>query len=212
MKLAYLGPQGTFTEAAVIQVAATGDELLPLSSVDAALTALRDGDVDRAVVPIENSVEGGVPQTLDSLGSGSSLMVVREMLVPITFVLAARAGTRAADVRTVSSHPHGWAQCRGRVADNLPLATYVPALSTAAAAAGASEVPADTTSTSPWPSGSGPSTAVRATSSTSAAGSSARTAARAASSSRVASTALAGSFACSVVRAPTTCSGVLPPP
>ena len=136
MKLAYLGPQGTFTEAAVLQVAAPGDELVPMASVDAALAALREGDVDRAVVPIENSVEGGVPQTLDSLGSGSALMVVREMLVPITFVLAARTGTEAADVRTVSSHPHGWAQCRGWVADNLPLATYVPALSTAAAAAG----------------------------------------------------------------------------
>lgn len=136
MKYAYLGPQGTFTEAAVLQVAAPGDELTPLASVDAALAALRDGAADLAVVPIENSVEGGVPQTLDSLGNGTPLMVVREMVVPITFVLAARAGTALADVRLVSSHPHGWAQCRGWVGDHLPDATYVPALSTAAAAEG----------------------------------------------------------------------------
>ena len=136
MRYAYLGPQGTFTEAAVLQASGPGDELTPLSSVDAVLAALRSGVVDRAVVPIENSVEGGVPQTLDSLGSGSALMVVREMLVPITFVLATRPGTRLADVRRVSSHPHGWAQCRGWVAEHLPGATYVPALSTAAPAQG----------------------------------------------------------------------------
>jgi len=74
MRYAYLGPQGTFTEAAVLQSSGPGDELRPLSSVDAVLTALRSGDVDRAVVPIENSVEGGVTQTLDSLGSGTALM------------------------------------------------------------------------------------------------------------------------------------------
>lgn len=136
MKYAYLGPPGTFTEAAVLQVCGPDDELTPLASVDAALTALRAGEVDRAVVPIENSVEGGVPQTLDSLGNGTSLMVVREILVPITFVLAARRGAGLADVRQVASHPHGWAQCRGWVGDHLPEATYVPALSTAAAAEG----------------------------------------------------------------------------
>jgi prephenate dehydratase len=136
MRFAYLGPSGTFTESAVLQVASPDDELSPMASVDAALEAVRDGSADRAVVPIENSVEGGVPQTLDSLGSGSALMVMREMLVPITFVLAARAGTGLDDVRRVSSHAHGWAQCRGWVGAQLPGATYVPALSTAASAQG----------------------------------------------------------------------------
>ena len=136
MRFAYLGPSGTFTESAVLQVASPDDELSPMASVDAALAAVRDGSADRAVVPIENSVEGGVPQTLDSLGSGSALMVMREMLVPITFVLAARAGTGLDDVRRVSSHAHGWAQCRGWVGAQLPGATYVPALSTAASAQG----------------------------------------------------------------------------
>ena len=67
------------------------------------------------------------------------------MLVPITFVLAARPGTALADVRRVASQPHGWAQCRGWVGGNLPDAVYVPALSTAGAAEGldrsAAEVP-----------------------------------------------------------------------
>jgi prephenate dehydratase len=134
---AYLGPAGTFTEAAlrqVVDVTSPDHVVHPMSSVDAVLAALRAGEVDAAMVPIENSVEGGVAATLDALANGSPLRVVREVLVPITFVLAARPGTRLADVRRVSSHPHAWAQCRGWVAANLPDARYLPALSTAGAA------------------------------------------------------------------------------
>jgi prephenate dehydratase len=134
---AYLGPQGTFTEAALRQIVdmESADHVVqPMASVDAVLAALRAGEVDAAMVPIENSVEGGVAATLDALASGSPLRVVREVLVPVTFVLAARPGTRLQDVRRVSSLPHGWAQCRGWVAAHLPDARYLPALSTAGAA------------------------------------------------------------------------------
>jgi prephenate dehydratase len=133
---AFLGPEGTFTEAALRQVLPAGAEARPVPTVDAALAAVRAGDAEAAVVPIENSVEGGVSATLDALAGGSALRITREMLVPITFVLAARPGTALADVRRVASHPHGWAQCRGWVARSLPEATYVPALSTAGAAEG----------------------------------------------------------------------------
>jgi prephenate dehydratase len=136
---AYLGPQGTFTEAALRQVVdVTGSSHVaePMATVDAALAAVRAGEADAAMVPIENSVEGGVAATLDALANGSPLRVVREVLVPITFVLAARPGTRLEDVRRIASHPHGWAQCRGWVASHLPDARYLPALSTAGAAEG----------------------------------------------------------------------------
>jgi prephenate dehydratase len=136
---AYLGPQGTFTEAAlrqVVDVASADHVVQPMATVDAALAAVRAGEADAAMVPIENSVEGGVAATLDALANGSPLRVVREVVVPITFVLAARAGTRLEDVRRVASHPHGWAQCRGWVAAHLPDARYLPALSTAGAAEG----------------------------------------------------------------------------
>jgi prephenate dehydratase len=132
----YLGPAGTFTEAALRQVLPTGAIAEPSPSVDAALAAVRSGTVAAAMVPIENSVEGGVSATLDALAGGTPLLVRSEVLVPITFVLAARPGTALADVRLVASHPHGWAQCRGWVTEHLPAASYVPALSTAAAAAG----------------------------------------------------------------------------
>ena len=136
---AYLGPQGTFTEAAlrqVVDVTSPDHVAEPMATVDAALAAVRSGEADAAMVPIENSVEGGVAATLDALANGSPLRVVREVLVPVTFVLAARPGTQLQDVRRVASHPHGWAQCRGWMAANLPDARYLPALSTAGAAEG----------------------------------------------------------------------------
>ncbi|MGN6612348.1 MAG: prephenate dehydratase [Angustibacter sp.] len=139
----FLGPAGTFTEAALRQVLPGEADAVAMPSVDAALAAVRTGDLDAAVVPIENSVEGGVSATLDALATGGPLRVTREMLVPITFVLAVRPGTALADVRRVASHPHGWAQCRGWVGSTLPEAVYVPALSTAAAAEGLDVAHAD---------------------------------------------------------------------
>ena len=135
-RFGYLGPRGTFTQMALdAWDAAEGREHLPFGSVDAALSALRAGDIDAAMVPIENSVEGGVSATLDALATGDPLVVVGEVLVPITFVLCARPGTTLDSVRTVGTHSHAWAQVRGWMGANLPDAAYVPTLSTAASAA-----------------------------------------------------------------------------
>jgi prephenate dehydratase len=109
-------------------------EHVPLGSVGAALRAVRSGDLDGAMVPIENSVEGGVSATLDALSVGEQLHIVGEVLVPVTFVLAAREGMPLADVRAVGTHSHAWAQVRGWMEANLPEAAYVPTLSTAASA------------------------------------------------------------------------------
>ena len=140
MRYGFLGPTGTFTEMALRQcfpVTEAGDiERIPFGSVDAALAALRSGDLDAAMVPIENSVEGGVSATLDALASGDPLVVVGEQVVPITFVLAAPAGMALTDIHTVSTHPHAWAQVRSWMGSHLPDAEYLPAASTAAAAAG----------------------------------------------------------------------------
>jgi len=134
----YLGPTGTFTEMALRQCAQlpADAERIPFVSVDAALAALRAGDLDAAMVPIENSVEGGVSATLDALASGEPLVVVAEQVVPITFVLAVPAGTTLADIRTISTHPHAWAQVRAWMREHLPEVGYLPGASTAAAAAG----------------------------------------------------------------------------
>src|SRR5690606_25296494 len=138
----YLGPAGTFTQMALHKwgVPDSAQERA-FGSVDAALKALRDGEIVAAMVPIENSVEGGVSATLDALAQGDPLVVIGEVLVPITFVLAARPGMSLADVRRIGTHPHAWAQVRGFVAEQLPEAVYVPALSTAAAAESLAEDP-----------------------------------------------------------------------
>ncbi len=134
---AFLGPQGTFTEAALLQVPDAAEAVrVPASNVNAALDKVRDGSVHAAMVPIENSVEGGVTATLDAIAGGAELRIVREVLVPISFVLVARPGARLSDVRRVSTHGHAWAQCRLWMDANIPSAEYVPGSSTAASAMG----------------------------------------------------------------------------
>ncbi|MHA7179745.1 prephenate dehydratase [Arthrobacter sp. MDB2-24] len=134
---AYLGPEGTFTEAALLQVpGAESARRVPASTVGAALDAVRSGSVDAAMVPIENSVEGGVSATLDAIAVGAPLRILREELVPITFVLAVRPGTTLEAVRRIGTHGHAWAQCRTWVDTNVRDAEYFPTSSTAAAAYG----------------------------------------------------------------------------
>jgi prephenate dehydratase len=135
-RYAYLGPEGTFCEQALRTLpAAARAELQPCVTVTLALDAVRSGDADGAVVPIENSVEGSVPVTLDELATGEPLMITREMTVPIAFALLARPGATRHDVTRVGTHPHAVAQTRRWVATHLPHAEVVHAPSTAAAAA-----------------------------------------------------------------------------
>lgn len=138
MRYTYLGPSGTFTEAALLTVPGALDAArVPATSVPDALERLRNGEADAAMVPIENSVEGGVTATLDAIAAGGAdLRIIREVLVPITFVLVARPGVSIEDIRTVSTHTHAWAQVRAWAAANLQGVDYVPGSSTAAAALG----------------------------------------------------------------------------
>lgn len=133
----FLGPEGTFTEAALMQVPGAGEATrIPASNVNAALDMVRDGYADAAMVPIENSVEGGVTATLDAIAGGQELRIIREVLVPISFVLVARPGMRVEHIRRISTHGHAWAQCRLWMDSNIPGAEYVAGSSTAAAAMG----------------------------------------------------------------------------
>lgn len=141
MSIAFLGPAGTFTESALRQIEPDPAHHLPVASVPAALAAVRDGRAASAVVPIENSVEGGVSATLDALASGDPLVVVGEVLVPITFVAAGRAGTSLTDLQAIGTHSHAWAQVRGWADRVAPQAIYVPTLSTASAAKDLAEHP-----------------------------------------------------------------------
>lgn len=116
--LGYFGPAGTFTHQALLSVSA--EEGVAYDTVAQALDAVRNGEVTAAMVPIENSVEGGVSATLDILATGRPLMITREVLLPVQFNLYARPGTKLSDVRRVVTHPHSAAQTRGWMIANLP--------------------------------------------------------------------------------------------
>ena len=137
MLLTYLGPAGTFTEAALRTTPEAQHpqaQLRPEATVIAALDAVRSGEAEAALVPFENSVEGAVPSTLDELATGSALQIRREVLLPIRFALLVRPGTAAEDIAFVSGHPHSLPQCRHWLADHLSHAHWRPAASNADAA------------------------------------------------------------------------------
>jgi len=152
-RIAYLGPKGTFTEAALIAMVDSGmvpggdrsKEVTPLptDSTTAALSAVRSGDADYACVPIENSIEGSVLPTLDSLATGPELQIYAELTLDVAFTIVVRAGVTAADVQTVAAFPVASAQVRNWLAANLPDARLVPANSNAAAASDVADGRAD---------------------------------------------------------------------
>ena len=162
VRIAYLGPEGTFTEAALLQITAAGlvpaqrpdgTRRLPIDSTSAALDAVRDGDADYACVPIENSIDGSVTPTLDSLAIGSPLQVFAEATLDVEFSIVVKPGLDttpdAADVRTLAAFPVAAAQVRHWVAAHLPSAELRPAYSNADAARQVAEGHADAAVTSP---------------------------------------------------------------
>lgn len=132
-KLAYLGPEGTFCEAA-LRILAPDVEGMPCVNVTAALEAVRGGEAAGAVVPLENSVEGAITVTLDELAWGEPLLISAEVLLPVEFSLLARPGIEMAQIKRVYTHPAAITQCRGFLARELPDAVVVAAPSTAGAA------------------------------------------------------------------------------
>ena len=131
--LGYFGPAGTFTHQALRTI--TDEEAVAFSSVREAIEAVRRGEVSGAVVPIENSVEGGVTATLDELIAGEPLAIRSEIVIPVEFGLYVREGTKLDDVRQVLTHGHAAAQCREWLASMVPQAQVTEAGSTAGAAA-----------------------------------------------------------------------------
>jgi prephenate dehydratase len=141
-RVAYLGPEGTFTEAALLKMTAAGAipgapvEVTPVAcdSAEGALAAVRAGTADYACAPIENSIEGSVLPTMDSLAAGTALQIYAEHTLDVAFSVVVRPGTNSADVRTVAAFPVAEAQVKRWLADHLPAAHTVPTSSNAAAA------------------------------------------------------------------------------
>jgi prephenate dehydratase len=135
VRVAYLGPRGTFSEDALR--AAVGDqevEAVPAASVYDAIVALREGTADRALVPFENSIEGAVTATLDTLAfDADGLTLVGEYDLPIRHCLIAREEIPLERIEVVLSHPQASAQCARFIRGNLPQAEVRAATSTAEA-------------------------------------------------------------------------------
>jgi prephenate dehydratase len=135
VRVAYLGPPGTFSEDALR--AAIGDEeveAIPSASVYEAIVAIREGTADRALVPFENSIEGAVTATLDTLAfDADGLTLVGEYDLPVRHCLIAREEMRLDRIEVVLSHPQPSAQCARFIRENLPRAEVRAAPSTAEA-------------------------------------------------------------------------------
>ncbi|MGH3958700.1 prephenate dehydratase [Mycobacterium sp.] len=142
-RIAYLGPEGTFTEAALRRMVdssmvpghdATAGGPQPVDTTPAALDAVRGGEADYACVPIENSIDGSVAPTLDSLAIGSLLQVFAELTLDVAFSIVAKPGRTLADVHTLAAFPVAAAQVRHWLAAHLPAVELRPANSNADAA------------------------------------------------------------------------------
>lgn len=137
LRFSFLGPKGTFTQQALNQIATEEEAIhLPAADTPRAINCLVEGKSDYAVVPIENSVEGGINATIDTLTSSANLVIIAEIIVPVGFTLAVRPGTKLEDIHRISTHQAAWTQCRHWIRRHIPDAIYVPASSTAAGAAG----------------------------------------------------------------------------
>ncbi|MDA8025253.1 MAG: prephenate dehydratase [Actinomycetota bacterium] len=140
-KIGFLGPRGTFSEEALMEqrLRGTQAETVPFATIAQVLEAVAEGQVDTGFVPIENSIEGSVSATIDSLIFDYELSIVGEYVHDIHHDLMALANTSLDDIETVISHPQPLAQCRKFLAQRLPNAILRATTSTSEAAREVSE-------------------------------------------------------------------------
>lgn len=132
-RYAYLGPAGTFSEEALLSLIDDGIDAVPCSSIEEVFEATERGLTDLGIVPIENSVEGSVPATLDALAFDTSLEIQSELVLDIHHALITAPGADLSAVKTVVSHPQATGQSRRWLSRNLPGRAILAANSTAEA-------------------------------------------------------------------------------
>jgi prephenate dehydratase len=141
-RVGYLGPAGTYSEEALRASAPAGVEAVPCPSIYDAVMAVNAGELDRAVVPIENALEGGVAVTLDTLAvEADRVRIVAEVVLPIHHCVVAARELDLGDVERVVSHPQATAQCARFLRERLPGAERVEAASTADAVMSVRDAP-----------------------------------------------------------------------
>lgn len=133
-KIGYLGPAGTFTQEAALKYAGECAEMLCYATVSEIMAAIEAGEINEGVVPLENSSEGPVVQTVDLLAHRYDLKIKAEIVLNVSQHLLVRPGVEYKNVKKVLSHPQALAQCRSFLEENLPRVELLETSSTAEAA------------------------------------------------------------------------------
>ena len=121
-KVACLGPEGSYSELAA-KVMRPKSRVLLCEDFPSVFAALTSGEADCAVVPIENTIQGGVLQNLDLMQKSADLYAVKEYILPIDHRLAMREGASLSDIKKVFSHQQALSQCSDFLNEKLPMAT-----------------------------------------------------------------------------------------
>jgi prephenate dehydratase len=131
VRVAYLGPPGTVSDEALTAAAPDADAV-PLATLRDVVLAVQEGRIERALVPVENALEGGVDPVLDALAlEAPDVALTGEVIQPVSYCLAAGSELALEAITMVSSHPQALGQCKGWLQANVPGAAVVPAASTA---------------------------------------------------------------------------------
>lgn len=138
VKIAYLGPQGTFTEEALnryIRSIKSEDEIekIPCATMQEVIKCVDRGEAAEGIVPIENSLEGSVNITLDFLTFESEAKIIREITIPIRHSLIGKEKISTSKIKKIISHPHATGQCKNYISTYLKNAEIIAANSTAEA-------------------------------------------------------------------------------
>ncbi|MCL4416363.1 MAG: prephenate dehydratase [Actinobacteria bacterium] len=145
-KISYLGPEGTFSEEALLKFAGSFNNItpLPMPSIVDVIKSVDRGEAEEGLIPIENSLEGSVNIAQDILAFESEAKIIREITIAIRHNLIAKKGAKISQIKKIISHPHATAQCRIFLSDNLPDAEIIAANSTAEAVRKLTELESDT--------------------------------------------------------------------
>ena len=135
MRIGYLGPPGTFSEQALLESGEGAEaQAIPLPTVRETIIAVQEGEVDRAIVPIENSLEGTVNEAIDALvHEAPDVRVIGECVLEVRQSLVTREPLEAGEITAVYSHPQALAQCAATLREIVPEAEFHPTSSTAEA-------------------------------------------------------------------------------
>lgn len=134
MKVGYLGPKGTFSYEACLRYCKNEKAMVEFKTIPAVILAVKNGQVEEAIVPIENSIQGCVTNAIDTLIENKEIKVKDEMVLAIRQNLVTNKACKLKEIKKIYSHPQALAQCRNFLEENFPLAEIIAVDSTASSA------------------------------------------------------------------------------